>query len=340
MCANEKNYQFKKQASFSIMRSISDNIRENNKSQIEDLKARNRLLTQTCEQLHREIKEQEKAEELLLHAKDKLEQRVTARTAKSIATDSRLSKEIEYRKLLQSQLLRSERLAVTGQLAASVAHEINSPLQAITTLLSTLIDEYQTDPKLSDSFKIFQSAVHNIRNTVKQLLDLNRPYKAKKQPVNINTIIHNTVSLVKSQLKNAKIKLILNLTPNLPTLIASPQQLSQSLLHLINNANESICGTSDQSDALGTVGQITIRTLLNQEHVIITVADNGPGIAAEVMAYLFEPFFTSKKCMGIGVGLSVSFGIIQALHGTIQAENEPMGGTVFTIKLPIRKNQE
>ena len=335
--------------SLSIMRSISDKIRESNERYIEDLKARNRLLTQTCEQLQCEVEEREKVEELLLQANDKLEQRVKARTAALTETNSRLNREIEDRKLLQRQLLRSERHAVTGQLAASVAHEINSPLQAITTLLSTLISEYQTDPELISSFKIFKSAVHNIRKTVQQLLDLNRPFKDKKQLVSINAIIENTVSLVKSQLKNARIKLIPDLAPNLPALIASPQQLAQCLLNLINNANESICGISDaniskrtkiRSDASGAIGKITIRTLLNQEHIFITVADNGPGIATEAMAYLFDPFFTNKKSKGVGVGLSVCFGIIEDHHGIIEAKNSPQGGAVFTIKLPLRNNNK
>ncbi len=335
--------------SLSIMRSISDKVRESNERYIEDLKARNHLLTLTCEQLHQEVEEREKAEKALLQANAKLEQRVTARTAESVESNSRLSQEIEDRKLLQRQLLRSDRLAATGQLAAFIAHEINSPLQAITTLLSTLMSEYQTDHELLSSFEIFKGAVHNIRNTVQKLLDLNRPSQEKKQPVNINKIIEKTMSLVKSQLKNAKIKLISDLSPNLPILIASPQQLTQCLLNLINNANESICGFSDateskrpqiQADTTGTIGQITIRTLSDHGHIIIRVADNGPGIATEAMAHLFDPFFTNKKRMGIGVGLSVSFGIIEDHHGTIKAENSPQGGAVFIIKLPVRFNDE
>ncbi len=333
--------------SFSIMRSISDKIRKSNKRYIEDLKARNRLLILTCEQLQLEVEERKKTEELLFQAKNKLEQRVMARMADLAETNARLSQEIEDRKLLQRQLLRSERLASTGQLAASVAHEINSPLQAITALLSTLIAEYQTDSKLLGRFKIFKSAVSNIRNAVQQLLDLNRPSKETKQLVDINTIIENTVSLVKSQLKNARIKLIRDLDPNLPAIIASPQQLAQCLLNLINNANESICGVSDtnksrrakiRSDAFAAAGKITIRTLLNQGHIIITVADNGPGIATEAISYLFDPFYTNKKCMGVGIGLSVSFGIIEEHHGTIEAENLLQGGAVFTIKLPVSNN--
>lgn len=335
--------------SHSIMRSISNKVRQSNERYIENLKAHNRLLIQTCEQLRQEISKREKAEESLLEANTQLEQRVRARTDELIKSNTRLKQEIEDRKKLQRQLLRSERLAATGQLAAFIAHEINSPLQAIKMLLATLMDKHQNDPDLLQNFQIFKRAVHSIYNTVQDLLDLNRPSREKKQLIEINTIVQKTASLVGCQLKNAQIKLVEDLASNLPPIIASPQQLTQCLLNLINNANESISEHCDsmqnkppqtETPAIKPNGQITIRTRLNHGHIDITVADDGPGIAAEAMEHLFDPFYTNKKRKGVGIGLSVSYAIIEDHQGVIKAENAPQGGAVFTITLPVRSTDK
>lgn len=91
-----------------------------------------------------------------------------------------------------------------------------------------------------------------------------------------------------------------------------------------------------ETPAPGPNGQITIRTRLNHGHIHITVADDGPGIAAEAMEHLFDPFYTNKKRKGVGIGLSVSYAIIEDHQGVIKAENAPQGGAVFTITLPVR----
>ena len=114
-------------------------------------------------------------------------------------------------KLLQTQLIRSERLAATGQLAASIAHEINSPLQAITVMLSALTQKSKDDERLNADINLLKGAFDSIRDTVKSLLDLNRPGSEQKTPTNINMIIENTVKLLKSHMKRNNIKVNLDI---------------------------------------------------------------------------------------------------------------------------------
>jgi PAS domain S-box-containing protein len=246
--------------------------------------------------------------------------------------------DITQTKLMQDQLIRSERLAATGQLAASIAHEINSPLQAVTVLLGTLKKKYYDDDELANNLELLKGAFGSIRDTVKNLLDLNRPGKVAKQTTNVNHIIEKNIDLVRSHMKKNKIKVNLDLTPNLPDIHASPMQLNQCLLNLINNAVESMAGTAtheiEPTDSSTEDGQITIKTIHKKGNIIIEIIDTGPGIPEEDLPNIFDPFFTKKKKMGMGVGLSTCHGIVQDHGGIITAENSPQRGVAMTITLP------
>ncbi|MBL7179634.1 MAG: DUF3365 domain-containing protein [Desulfobacterales bacterium] len=246
--------------------------------------------------------------------------------------------DITQTKLMQDQLIRSERLAATGKLAASIAHEINSPLQAVTVLLGTLKKKYSNDKELSNQFELLKGAFSSIRDTVKNLLDLNRPGQEVKQPTNINRIIEKTVDLVRSHLKKSKIKVNLELSANIPEIYASPLQLNQCILNMINNSAEAMTGTLTPKNGLmagtATGGEITIKTNLKEGNIIINITDTGPGIPEEDLQYIFDPFFTRKKKMGMGVGLSTCHGIIEDHGGIITAKNSAHGGLVMAITLP------
>jgi len=240
-------------------------------------------------------------------------------------------------KKLQDQFIRSERLAATGQLSVSIAHEINSPLQAITFLLNALTKSCDKDKELADIIYTLKGAFRSIRNTVRNLLDLNRPGQNNKQQIKINNVIEKTVALIQSQLKKNKVKINLDLSSEVPDISASPQQLSHLFLNLFNNALEAMTGISKSKKggmSLKTWREINVKSDLNKGNIVIKVADNGPGISEEDLEYMFDPFYTRKKQMGLGVGLSICNDIIENHGGTIVAENAPYGGAVFTIKLP------
>jgi len=251
-----------------------------------------------------------------------------------------VTRDITETKLLQNQLVRSERLAATGQLAASIAHEINSPLQGITALLSVIRMRHQEDEELLNKLDLIKNAFVSIRNTVRNLIDLNRPGKEKKQPMDVNQVIENTVALMYSHLKKNMVNIKLNLADKTTIINASPQQIGQVIMNLVNNAVEAIVHAPEFKDKLkdseSIGGQIAIDTHYRDEEIAISVKDNGPGIAENDLEHIFDPFFTSKKKMGMGVGLSICHGIIEDHEGTITAQNSADGGAEFTITLPLK----
>ena len=250
-----------------------------------------------------------------------------------------LGYDVTKNKLLEDQMIRSERLAATGQLAASIAHEINSPLQGITILLHAIAGSHKGDEKLLENLDLVKGGFENIRNIVKKLLDLNRPGKENKQTMSINGVIEDNTALLKNYLKKCRVKIFLNLSSKVPDITASPQQLGQVFMNLVNNAVEAMMGVSESKDG-GKSGEITdraitINTNRKKSNIIIKVADTGPGISKEDLEHIFSPFYTRKKKMGMGIGLSICHGIIEDHNGTIAAVNAPERGTVFTITLPI-----
>jgi PAS domain S-box-containing protein len=252
-----------------------------------------------------------------------------------------IAKDITETKYLHSQLLKSEGLAATGQLATSIAHEINSPLQGITALLSAIRLKYKHDKELLGQLELINNAFISIRNTVRNLIDLNRPGNERKQPININQVVENTVALTRSHLKKNMVNIKLNLAAQTSTINASPQQIGQVIMNLVNNAVESIANAPDFQEKLNQStqfgGEICIDTYNRKEDIIITVKDNGPGISEGDLEKIFDPFFTRKKTMGVGIGLSICHGIIEDHKGVMYANNIPQGGAVFTIRLPLAK---
>ncbi|KPJ77546.1 MAG: hypothetical protein AMJ54_07455 [Deltaproteobacteria bacterium SG8_13] len=247
-------------------------------------------------------------------------------------------REITGIKLLREQLIRSERLAATGQLAASIAHEINSPLQGVIGLIDVMKKTHGTDQKLQKNLSLLEGAFDSIRKTVKNLLDLNRPGKHVMQTVDINRVVKDTLALMRSDLKKKKVHHRLELDQQLPGITGTPQQISQVIMNLVNNAVEAISGSVaiDGNRAVSyPEGEITFRTYRRDNHVVIEVSDNGPGIAEEDLQHIFDPFYTSKKKLGMGVGLSICHGIIEEYHGTIKARNAAGGGAVLTVELPV-----
>lgn len=242
-------------------------------------------------------------------------------------------------RLLQHQLLQSERLAATGQLAASIAHEINSPLQAVFSTLSNLRLIIKDDSEVKEHIDLLQRALNNISDTVNNLLDLNRPGEKGKQAANINLIIQKTIGLLQSHLKSFNIKLHLDLAPDLLDTIVSPQQISQMFINLINNAVEAITGISEFGGKRKTpwaqAEEIFIKTRMEGGSIVVTISDSGPGISEKDLDHVFDPFFTRKKKMGMGVGLSICHGIVEDHNGTIFVKNSPGGGAIFSITLPI-----
>ncbi|HOW35303.1 MAG TPA: PAS domain S-box protein [Candidatus Omnitrophota bacterium] len=238
----------------------------------------------------------------------------------------------DYRKHLEElveertrELRHSERLAATGRLAASIAHEINNPLQGIMTHLEIMHDSLPVHFEKMKNYEFVKNNIEKIKDIVMKLLDTYRGTDEGKTQVDINEIIKRVESLVEHQLGLRNIRLKLNLAQGIPRIEGWRQQLHQVFLNLVLNSQDSI-----KKD-----GQITITTSCGEEWISVQVSDTGEGIRPEDMDHLFQPFFTTKTDSGTGLGLFVSQGIIKEHNGSIKVKSEVGKGSIFTVVLPI-----
>lgn len=233
-------------------------------------------------------------------------------------------RDITNQKRMQEKLIQSERLAATGKLAASIAHEINNPLQGIMASLAAI--KLKSPDEQNSGLNIIENGMKRIGNIVKQLLSLHRPEQQEKNWVDINQVVEEVSSLMQSQFSMNNIKIKKNLHKSLPKIWASSQQILQVLLNLLLNAQESITSK----------GEVRIFTRQKDKEILVTVKDSGKGIDSKEIHKIFDPFHSSKKKMGTGLGLSVVHSIIEAHRGRIEVHSELNKGAEFTIYLPIK----
>ena len=244
---------------------------------------------------------------------------------------SRSEHEVEQRtkelKEAQDQILRSERLAALGRLAAGVAHEMNNPLSGILLLTQSMLKRCRDDPSVQEDLETVEHAIIRCARIVRSLLDFARETKPKKAPAQINDVIENTLKLVENQVGFHNIHIVKDLNPALPVLNLDENQIQQVLMNMVINA----------ADAMPEGGTLAIKSKFSSENdsVEITIEDSGCGIPKEVIDRIYDPFFTTKEQKrGTGLGLAVSYGIIKKHQGSILVESEVGKGTIFTIRLP------
>ncbi len=257
--------------------------------------------------------------------RDELEHRVTERTAELMEANDRLREENEKTRRIRDHLIQSETLATTGRLAATVAHEVNTPLQGITSLLDNLSYLCAETDGADEIIGLVKRAFTQIRDTVRRLHSLNLPVRVRKQPVSLNDTITETAAILGEMSKKRGVRLQLDLDPDLPRIHGAPQALTQVFINLMANA----------IDALPDGGRVTVTTASETSGVVVTVSDTGPGLADADLPHLFSPFFTREKPQGMGIGLFVCRGIVADHGGSLSAANTPEGGAAFTVRLPL-----
>ena len=247
----------------------------------------------------------------------------------------RLESHERRRAELGHHMVQMEKMATVGRLAAGIAHEINNPLQMITNqagwIGELLPDE---DPALIKNMDEYQKSVEQIKHHVRRagtithrLLGFSRKITAEKQSVQLNDLIEEAISFVEHEAGYNNISIVRKFQEDLPTTMTDGPQLQQVFLNLINNA----------IDAVDQGGQLEISSAVDGGGtLVLEFADNGPGIKPENLKQIFDPFFTTKEPgKGTGLGLYISYDIVQKLGGTIQVANRKSGGAVFTIRLPV-----
>jgi len=222
---------------------------------------------------------------------------------------------------LERQLLQSEKLATIGQLAAGVAHEINNPLANISLYTQMLLKKTEDDT-VKGKLVTIDDETNRAARIVKGLLEFARQSEPKPSQTDINTEIDKVLNILNSQLKG--IRVTADLQP-LPSILADSGQIRQVLMNMMTNSIQSIKAN----------GEITVKTHVIQDHIEISISDNGCGIPEENISKIFDPFFTTKGTDGTGLGLSICYGIIKRHNGSIDVKSEVGTGTTFMIKLPI-----
>jgi two-component system NtrC family sensor kinase len=228
----------------------------------------------------------------------------------------------------QEQLLHSEKLAAVGQLISGVAHELNNPLTAILGYSQLLTSSGEIGPRaLSYVDKVYRQAQRTHR-IVQNLLSFARQHKPERVPVRLNSIIEDTLALRDYDLRMSQIHVSLQLSENLPEVPADPHQLQQVFLNLINNAVDAIL-------EVAAVGELRVRTGVEENQVFVEFTDSGPGV--KDASRVFDPFYTTKPVgKGTGLGLSICYGIITEHGGRILVQNGPQAGATFRIELPLQ----
>ncbi len=241
--------------------------------------------------------------------------------------------DITERVSLETQLAQADKLSSIGLLAAGVAHEINTPLAVISSYAQMLSKQLKGDARLGPVLDKITQQSFRAAEIANGLLNFSRTSTTEFRQTDLNQVIRDTLSLLEHQFKTAQIAVDLDLAEDLPPIHGNPGKLQQVFLNLLLNAKEAMPGG----------GRLRVATLTNG-HVEALVSDSGSGIAPEHLKRIYDPFFTTKTAprpgdrRGTGLGLSVSYGIIQEHAGKIYAESAIGAGTTFHLEFPLMRN--
>ncbi|HJW72698.1 MAG TPA: ATP-binding protein [Geothrix sp.] len=226
----------------------------------------------------------------------------------------------------QRQLAQADKLASVGRLAAGIAHEINNPLTGVLSYASLLRKRMGGDPEAAEDLDVIVRETVRCRGIIREMLDFARPTTPARKAMDFNEVVRKSVSVVLSQLSLHHVDLSLDLAADLPEVQADANQIQQVLVNLLLNA----------ADAIGDEGgRIRLTTVVSPAGAVeCQMEDSGKGILPEDLPRIFEPFFTTKGRQGTGLGLAVSWGIVEAHGGTLEVESQPGRGTRFTLRLP------
>jgi two-component system NtrC family sensor kinase len=231
---------------------------------------------------------------------------------------------------LETQLTQAEKLSSIGLLAAGVAHEVNTPLAVISSYAQMLAKQVRGDERVGPLLDKITQQTFRASEIVNGLLNFSRTSGTAFTEIDINTVIRDTLNLLEHQLKTSKVKLESVLDVSLPPIMGNPGKLQQVFLNLFLNAKDAMAGG----------GTLRVATEVNG-HVGVSISDTGSGISPEHVKRIYDPFFTTKSApregqrRGTGLGLAVTYGIIQEHAGKIEVESQAGSGTTFYLEFPL-----
>ncbi len=243
--------------------------------------------------------------------------------------ETKVAERTEELRQIQDQLIRSEKLASLGEIVAGIAHELNNPLTGILVLASIMERRPDLDRDLREDLATVVHESKRCARIVKGLLDFSRVNQPQKSLADVNQILENTLALIGTQSIFHDVVFEKDYAPHLPAIMADANQLEQVFINLILNAGQ----------AMPTGGTLRLETAGENGHLRIGISDTGCGIRPEHMQRIFDPFYTTKDTQGTGLGLSVSYGIVENHGGTIEVDSTPGAGTTFTIRIPIGETE-
>jgi two-component system NtrC family sensor kinase len=229
--------------------------------------------------------------------------------------------------ILQAKLGHAEKMATIGRLVSGVAHEVNNPLAAILGFTDLLLENPEVPGKAKEDLQIILQETQRTKNIVQDLLSFARQRPARRERVQINAVLRQTLKLRSYDFASHGVEVIEKFEEDLDPVLGDAQELQQVFLNIVNNAYDAV-------QEARRAGRIQIRTSQRERQVEVTITDNGTGISHPER--IFDPFFTTKQPgKGTGLGLSICYGIVRAHAGEIQCWNNAGGeGSTFAVRIP------
>ena len=238
----------------------------------------------------------------------------------------KMADDIEQLRALNEQLIRTEKLASLGTLSAGVAHEVNNPLAAISSLIQIMQSKQNLDDETKEKLRLISTQITRITQVTKDMMDFARVRPAAKNLLDVNELLETSLRLASFDREFQRLKIVKNYVEKPAKVFADADQLQQVFLNLILNAR----------DATTENGELCIKTSQTVDNITVEISDNGTGIDENNLKQIFDPFFTTKPAgKGTGLGLAVCYGIITAHGGKIEVESNNGNGTKFILSLPI-----
>ncbi|GBD86513.1 blue-light-activated protein [bacterium BMS3Abin03] len=242
-----------------------------------------------------------------------------------------IHRDISDKRVLEKQLIHTQKMESIGTLAAGIAHEVGNPLASISALVQVVqrnTKEQFTDEKLG----LIKSQVTRISKIIRDLVDFSRPSNYELKSININKSLKETVEITRVGTKAKDIEFNVKLSNEIPVIPLIPDQIEQVFLNILINAVDAIT----EMNSNDRKKRIDVESFINGNEVVINIIDNGHGIEEENLNKIFEPFFTTKgQGKGTGLGLWVSYGIMKSFQGDIKVKSKAGEGTTFQLTLPI-----